>query len=228
MNSDKCLIVFIKYPQAGRVKTRLAQTHGRSLAAGLYRAFVFDVLAGPAKGDYRLCIFFTPPEKEARIRKLLGDSYEYRPQQGADLGERMKNAFAVCFSEGFKSAVLIGSDCPDLPRQRIHDAFAWLEGPCDAVIGPAADGGYYLVGFKNDTFLPDAFHGPHWGGPSVLRQTTDLLLAAGRRVGRLEPWRDIDTGEDLADLVDRSRGTPFARSRTMAYLRKKGICPMTT
>lgn len=228
MTSDRCLLVFVKYPQAGRVKTRLAQSHGRSFAAGLYRAFIFDVLASLSRGDYRLRICFDPAEKAVQIRKLLGESYEYRAQQGADLGERMKNAFADCFAEGFRSAVLIGSDCPDLPHQRIQDAFAWLEGPCDAVIGPAEDGGYYLVGFKDDTFLPDAFHGPHWGASSVLKQTTDLLLAAGRRVERLDPWRDIDTAEDLADLVKRSRGTPFARSRTMAYLRKKGIFPMTT
>jgi hypothetical protein len=210
------------------VKTRLAQSHGRSFAAVLYRAFIHDVLASLSRCDYRLRICFDPAAKAVQIRKLLGESYEYRAQQGADLGERMKNAFADCFAEDFRTAVLIGSDCPDLPHQRIHDAFAWLEGPCEAVIGPAEDGGYYLIGFKNDTFLPDAFHGPHWGASSVLRQTTDLLLAAGRRVGRLEPWRDIDTGEDLTDLVDRSRGTPFARSRTMAYLRKKGIIPMTT
>ena len=228
MTSDRCLLVFVKYPQAGRVKTRLAQSHGRSFAAGLYRAFIYDVLASLSRGDYRLRICFDPAAKAVRIRKLLGESYEYRAQQGADLGERMKNAFADCFAEDFRTAVLIGSDCPDLPRQRIHDAFAWLEGPCDAVIGPALDGGYYLIGFKSDTFLPDAFCGVSWSGPSVLKQTVDILRARGRRVKRLEPWRDIDTGEDLADLVDRNSGTPFVRSRTMSFLKKKGIVPMKT
>ena len=118
-------------------------------------------------------IFLSPQEKETEIKKLFGNDHEYRPQRGTDLGARMKNAFTDCFSEGFKSVVLIGSDFPDLPLKIIEDAFAALDSSSDAVIGPAADGGYYLIGFRYDTFLPAIFEGLIWSTPLVLRKPSE-------------------------------------------------------
>ena len=200
------------------IKSRLAEYYGDDFVVGLYKNFVFDILETVKGGNYRLQIYFHPPEKEAKIKKLLAADYQYRSQRGADLGERMKNAFADCFAEGFDSAVLIGSDFPDLPRKIIDDAFGALEGAGDAVIGPAADGGYYLIGLKNEKMLPDIFSGLNWSAASVFSDTVKILEARGKSTGILPLWRDVDTRDDLINFVERNKSAPFARSRTMKYL----------
>ncbi len=215
---SRCLIVFVKYPQPGQVKSRLAKDFDSDFAASLYKAFVLDILECAMKGDWQLQIYFYPPEKENEIKKLFGKDHNYRPQRGVDLGERMKNAFADCFSEGFESAVLIGSDFPDLPLKMIEDAFAALDSPSDTVIGPAADGGYYLIGFKAETFLPDIFSGLHWSTDSIFPETVKILQAYGRRTKILQERRDVDKRDDLINLVERNKSTAFARSQTMKYL----------
>ena len=215
---NRCLIIFVKYPQPGKVKSRLARYYEDSFVAGLYENFVFDILKTVEKGDYQLQIYFYPSEKETAIKKLLTDNYQYRPQRGVDLGERMKNAFADCFSEGFKSVVLIGSDFPDLPLKIIEDAFALLDGPGDTVIGPAADGGYYLIGLKAETFLPDIFSELLWSTSSVFAETVKILQACGKRTEILPEWQDVDTRDDLINLVERNKSTAFARSQTMKFL----------
>lgn len=215
---DKCLIVFVKYPQKGMIKSRLARHYDDNFVAGLYENFVFDILKTVEKGDYRLQIYFYPPEKEKEIKKLFSNDYKYRQQRGVDLGERMKNAFVDCFSEGFKFVVLIGSDFPDLPLKIIEDAFALLDSPSDAVIGPAADGGYYLIGLKTETFLPDIFFGLSWSTASVFSETVKILQACSHRTEILPEWHDVDTRDDLINLVERNKLTKFAHSKTMKYL----------
>jgi rSAM/selenodomain-associated transferase 1 len=215
---NRGLIVFIKYPQPGQVKSRLAKDFDSAFAAGLYKAFVLDILECAVKGDWQLRIYFDPPEKETEIKKLFGNDHEYRPQRGADLGTRMKNAFADCFSEGFKSVVLIGSDFPDLHMKIIEDAFALLDSTNDAVIGPAADGGYYLIGLKIETFLPDIFFGLPWSTVSVFSETVKILQACGQRIEILQEWHDVDTRDDLINFMERNKSTTFAHSRTMKYL----------
>ena len=215
---NRCLIVFIKYPQPGQVKSRLAKDFDGDFAAGLYKAFTLDILEWAVKGDWELKIYFYPPEKETEIKKLFGNDHEYWPQRGADLGARMKNAFADCFSEGFKSIALIGSDFPDLPLKIIEDAFAVLDSPSDAVIGPAADGGYYLIGLKTKTFLPDIFFGLPWSTASVFSETLKILQACGHQTEILQEWQDVDTRYDLINLIERNKSTTFAHSRTMKYL----------
>jgi len=215
---NRGLIIFIKYPQPGQVKSRLAKDFDSDFAAGLYKAFVLDILECAVNGDWQLRIYFDPPEKEAEIKKLFGNDHEYRPQRGADLGTRMKNAFADCFSEGFKSVVLIGSDFPDLHLKIIEDAFALLDSSSDAVIGPAVDGGYYLIGLKTEMFLPDIFFGLPWSTVSVFSETVKILKTCGQRTEILQEWHDVDTRDDLINLVERNKSTTFAHSRTMKYL----------
>jgi len=215
---NRCLIVFVKYPQPGQVKSRLANDFDSDFAAVLYKAFVFDILECAMKGNWQLRIFFYPPEKETGIKKMFGHDQEYRPQRGADLGARMKNAFEDCFSEGFKSVVLIGSDIPDLPLRIIEDAFAALDYPKDAVIGPAADGGYYLIGFRDDKFLPAVFEGLTWGTVSVFPETLKILQTRGYLTAIMPKWQDVDTRDDLMNLMERNNSTAFAHSQTMKYL----------
>ena len=219
MMRNRCLIVFVKYPQSGQVKSRLAKDYDDDFAADLYKAFVIDILECVVKGDWQLHIYFDPPERKIEIKKLFGNGHEYQPQRGADLGERMKRAFTDCFSEGFKSVVLIGSDFPDLPLKIIKGAFAALDSPYDAVIGPAADGGYYLIGFRNDKFLPAIFEGFTWGTPLVLEKTICILQDKNYNMQLIEEWHDVDTSNDLLVLIERNKKTKFINSRTMSFLR---------
>src|SRR3990172_6395297 len=156
IDDTRCLLLFVKYPDKGKVKSRLSKEFGEDTVLLLYEVFVLDVLETVNKGKYRFTICFHPPSAQEKIASWLGKSYLYMPQNGSDLGEKMKNAFAAAFSEGFEKVMLIGSDIPDLPKEIVDEAFA-SDG--EAVIAPATDGGYYLIGFRRDTFLPHIFEG---------------------------------------------------------------------
>ena len=153
-----CILFFVKYPEAGLVKTRLSAELNETMAVELYRTFVLDLLSmlGKFATPFQICFF--PENSLEKFMGWLGDKYAYMPQHGEDLGQRMENSLAEAFAQGFNRAIIIGSDSPDLPEELIHEAFSSLE-IHDAVIGPSVDGGYYLIGFRNDAFLPEAFEG---------------------------------------------------------------------
>ncbi|MGA2331050.1 MAG: TIGR04282 family arsenosugar biosynthesis glycosyltransferase [Syntrophales bacterium] len=219
---DRCLIMFVRLPEQGQVKSRLAKDLGAEAATNLYRCFVEDLLERFSKEPYRLLIAFHPAEKEREMREMLGDEFSCIPQTGEDLGEKMKLAFLRCFSEGARFVVLIGSDIPDLPARIVDEAFRAL-GKCGAVIGPAADGGYYLLGFNRDTFNGNVFPGLPWGTDVVFRKTMEILHKAGMFVHVLPVWRDIDKYEDIAALIKNSKDTGFTDSKTMLYLKTIGL-----
>jgi len=211
------VLFFVRHPAAGQVKSRLAAVLGNDSALDLYRAFVQDMLdtidgTGLA---CRICVH--PPDVLPSVSSWLGPHRRYLPQAGKDLGERMENAFRAIFAEGAASAVLIGSDLPDLPAGLMSEAIGSLERN-GAVIGPAADGGYFLVGFRRDAFLPDIFREMPWSGPDLCGRTLERFREHRASVHLLPPWQDVDTVEDLRDLVRRNRASAFARSRTMVYL----------
>lgn len=213
----KKLLLFLKYPEQGKVKTRLEALLDKDCVASLYQCFVWDLLETLKGTEYAPRLLFDPPEKEAELIRLFGKGYDYRPQEGSDLGERMKNAFLACFAEGMDSAVLIGSDLPDLPGSVLREAFSFLENS-DGVLGPSVDGGYYLVGFRKKGFCPSVFDDISWGTGQVLSETLRRFHARKRTVSLL-PWgRDLDTPEDLRDFLRRNLSTPFARSRTVNFL----------
>lgn len=218
---DRCLAVFVRDPESGRVKSRLAEVYGDTFAAELYGCFVDDLLEGLERGDYHLEIFFTPAGSEVEIRHRFGARFRCSSQEGEGLGERMEKAFRACFAKGFASTLLIGSDFPDLTAGVIEQAFMALEKGQDAVVGPAFDGGYYLIGFRSDTFDPAVFKGMSWGEKSVCKKTLNRLHARGLRVYQAPTWHDIDTAEDLADLRARQGNTVFVGSRTMTFLRSR-------
>jgi hypothetical protein len=212
------VLLFVKYPAKGRVKTRLAAVIGDDNALLLYRHFILDILEMLKNGGCALKICYAPPDSGGRLSSWLGKEYEYIPQRGKDLGERMKNAFIDVFSEGFSGVLLIGSDIPDLPVAVIEEAFSFRG--TQAVIGPASDGGYYLIGFQRDTVLPGVFEDMPWGTEKVFEKTMELLHQHGYTVHQLPVWRDVDTIDDLKDLYRRNQGTGFAYSRTMTFLSK--------
>jgi uncharacterized protein len=213
---NRCIVIFVRYPEKGAVKSRLAPVLDEGFIVALYEAFVADLLATLDRSGHPFRIAFTPADREEEIYHRFG-RHDGFAQTGADLGERMKNCFQRCFADGFSSVAIIGSDIPDLPREIFVESFAALESR-GAVIGPAADGGYYLIGFREEAFVPEVFEGIAWSTERVFAETLERLIRAGVGVHRLPCRRDVDTPEDLQDLVRRNRNTPFARSRTMACL----------
>jgi rSAM/selenodomain-associated transferase 1 len=173
-NRDALILFFMKYPEPGEVKTRLAESIGSENAAQLYRSFILDLLAKlkSVKLPFRIC--FYPQQKRESLTGWLGDGYAYSHQRGADLGERMAAAFQDAFAEGHRRVILMGSDFPDLPQSFLEESLSALN-THDAVIGPAMDGGYYLIGFRNETFFSEAFEGMDWGKEFVFRKTLSSL-----------------------------------------------------
>jgi rSAM/selenodomain-associated transferase 1 len=219
MTERATVVLFVRSPERGKVKSRLASAMGQDSALELYRAFVLDIVGMLRRGDVPLTIAFHPADSGKVLISWLGENFAYIPQRGEDLGKRMENAFTDSFSRGFGRVVLIGSDIPDLTSAVMDEAFSSLE-ENDAVIGPAADGGYYLIGFKASTFSPEIFHNIPWGTGSVFGVTMKMFGDRGLRVHVLPAWDDVDTLDDLQALFMRNRNTRFSESSTMSFCRK--------
>ena len=222
IHNRRCAIVFVRAPQIGTVKTRLQKALDPDAVLQIYRCFAKDVI-DTVKGcadAVRVC--FYPSDQKSSVVAWLGEGLDYFPQIGKDLGERMENAFVETFKNGVQQAVLVGADIPDLPDAVIRDAFSAMENG-EAVIGPARDGGYYLIGFDRNHFYPSIFNNMRWGKNDVFENT----LAAFQRLGRpphiVSKWRDIDEYEDLLDFIDRCRSMPKAGSHTINCLKKLGL-----
>lgn len=214
-----CVLVFVKVPEKGKVKTRLARDRGPDFALRAYECMALDTLdAVKAAGrPFRIC--YTPPEGLGRMQAWLGSDHDYLPQTGADLGERMERAFHQAFSEGARQVLLIGSDIPELSVPLLSEAFQALESK-DAVIGPARDGGYYLIGFTAQGFDPAVFHGMTWSVGTVLRETLSRLETFGSSTHVLPELGDIDCKADLDALQARKPG-PGLAARTLALIREE-------
>jgi rSAM/selenodomain-associated transferase 1 len=202
---DRCLLFFIKNPEKGKVKTRLASAIGDRMAVKLYKRFLLEMLFTLNRGTFLFYLCYSPESPLSDLKDWLGDHYLYMPQAGENLGERMKNGFVEAISMNFKRVVLIGSDIPDLPLEFIEEAFTSLREK-DVVIGPSFDGGYYLIGFKDKTFSPRVFEGIRWSTESVFEKTLELLTQEGLTVHTLQPLRDIDTVGDLRIRELRKKG----------------------
>jgi hypothetical protein len=220
-SSKNCILFFVKYPVRGAVKSRLAAELDDSIALELYKYFILDMLATLDTCQARCLICCHPEGSQKQIEDWLGTKYHYLPQEGKDLGERMQNGFITAFSMQCENAVLIGSDIPDLPRSIVRQALRMLKKQ-DAVIGPAHDGGYYLIGFRHDTFRPDIFDSTKWGGNTVLRTTLTRLKKSGCRAHLLPAWSDVDTLADVRELLQRNKSKPAACPNTLSYLTKWG------
>jgi rSAM/selenodomain-associated transferase 1 len=216
---ENCLVLFVKAPEKGKIKTRLSHLIGDNVTRNLYKTFVADMLDSfQYKPKYSLRIAFHPRNAKSKVVRWLGKDYSYLPQKGDGLGERMSHTFKEIFSEGFEKALIIGSDIPDLPQHVLLKAFESL-GTYDAVIGPSFDGGYYLIGFRNDTFFPEIFNEIKWGTDTVFSQTLDKFNRS--QTVRIMPlWWDIDLPEDIKGLLRRNKNTSFRNSRTISFISK--------
>jgi hypothetical protein len=131
----------------------------------------------------------------------------------------MATAFLDAFAGGHSRVVLMGSDFPDLPQSFLEQSLGALN-THDAVIGPAMDGGYYLIGFRKEAFFHQAFEGMDWGKEGVFRQTLSILKDHRKRVYVLPVWNDIDTIEELREFIQRSESSGFPPSKTVSFLSK--------
>ncbi len=186
--------MFAKYWEPGRVKTRLAAAIGDQAASSLYRRFVLTLLRRFAGVGQRRVLAYTPAERRTEFAALAADDWMLAAQGDGDLGQRMQDYFVEAFRSGADRVVLIGSDSPNLPVEYVHNAFQQLD-RYPVVLGPADDGGYYLVGATGS--VPPIFQGIQWGSPQVWTQTVHLLRDADCPYGVLPPWYDVD---DLAGL----------------------------
>jgi hypothetical protein len=177
------------------VKTRLAEALGPELAAEVYRVLADEEirLTAPREGEYERVFLFAPAEARAAVQQWL-PGQTLAPQRGADLGERMANAFEDAFRSGARRAVLIGSDVPSLSRDDVCEAFEAVE-EHGVVVGPASDGGYYLVAL--DRPRPSLFRDVAWSTPSVFASSIQRAGALGLDVHVLRTLSDVDTIDDL-------------------------------
>ena len=206
--ADSALVIFAKAPIPGQVKTRLCPPLTPDEAATLHGSFVLDALE---RTKAALLTFRLPavrflacaPSSTHVFFKILAERHgvPLLDQQGKDLGERMHQAFVDCFAQGFTKVVLVGTDVPSLPLTHYQQAFGALEAH-DFVLGPARDGGYYLVGLTRPA--PELFHDIPWSSDRVLAATRDRADRAGLRTALLQTWRDVDTIDDLQALIQES------------------------
>jgi len=211
-HSETAVAVLGRAPSAPG-KTRLGVS-----TPELRRALLLDTWDAVLEGSWDTALIFTPVEAAAECAALARSSTRppvLMPQRGDDLGARMSAAFASLFAAGYLRVILIGSDLPTLPADRLHEAERALRGGADLVLGPSQDGGYYLVGLTrtNDAI----FEGVRWGGSDVFIQTTLRAEAAGLRVKTVASWYDVDTEADLRRVAD-SAGSRGTRTRQLIQI----------
>lgn len=194
-------MIFVKYPEPGRVKTRLAQDLGKQRAAEIYKGIAENVILRLSKSsNYKTIIFFDPPEMEKEVRNWLGgDGNQFFPQRGNSLGIKMLNALKQVFINGASRVVIIGTDCIEIAEDIVSQAFKALN-VVDVVIGPAEDGGYYLLGLKR--LIPEIFYDIEWSTELVLHQTIKRLNANQLNFKLLKTLKDVDHSGDLShDII---------------------------
>lgn len=188
------LLIFVKHPLPGQVKTRLAATLGNARTLAIYQRLLAYTLQISQELEADKAVFYgnEVPEKdlwqEAGYRRFL--------QQGEDLGARMMQAFDWGFQQGYDRILVIGSDCAQLTATHLRQAFAQLENH-DAIMGPAKDGGYYILGLKER--FPAIFTHKNWSTEDVFVSSLYDLISKGKSVMTLPLLSDIDREEDLAD-----------------------------
>jgi len=199
---DLAIALFGRAPSAPDAKTRLrrglAGSPGATLPACLLRDTAAVVTRVAGADTVVVC---TPDDAGAEFRELVPAARHIVPQRGDELGRRMHQAFVDLFSLGYQRVMVIGTDLPTLPAAHLEmaaDALA-VAGRTRVVLGPAEDGGYYLIGLAGPA--PGVFEGVAWSTPHVFAQTVAAAARAGLEVSTVPPWFDVDTRDDLARLA---------------------------
>ena len=195
-----CLMIFLKAPRPGYAKTRLAKDPGPDLAANAYRQML-DTLLQHLRSIKPVQLFFDPPDARSEIIPWLQPSWRAHPQSSGDLSQRLSHAFQSAFATGFSRVAVIGSDTPHITPADIQLAWDSLADH-DVVLGPATDGGYWLISLKQ--WFPSLFENIPWSSPAVLSTTLDRARASALKVFLLRELSDIDTAADWRRFLDSS------------------------
>ncbi len=219
------LLLFTKPAREGRVKTRLIGDLTPSLtpadAAALHAAFLEDLLDRLRPGDFELVLAWAlEPGDEMPAVPFQGVLRSVR-QEGDDLGERLFHALADAAREA-GSVMALGSDHPTLPLEIVHGAFLSVEQDADVALGPAEDGGYYLIALRAGAVARRLFQDIDWSTDRVLTQTLERCRELGLNVELLPPASDVDTPDDLRRLAARMAGDDLGCPRTRELLRALG------
>lgn len=188
---QNALIIFARNPELGKVKTRLAAQIGAAPALAIYLKLLQHTRLIALQAACEKYVFTTEP-----LQDDFWQGFNLKNQGSGDLGEKMMCAFEYLFNKGHQKAVIIGSDCPGLSTQHIENAFDALDSN-DVVIGPAHDGGYYLLGMKK-LHLP-IFQNKRWSTTAVFDETVTTLKMLGLSFHLLEVLTDVDVAEDLPE-----------------------------
>jgi uncharacterized protein len=215
----RCLLVFTKPPVPGRVKTRLIGHLSASAAARLHQALLGDLLDALAGGRFSVRLAMAVESGEALPSLRLPGVDAVERQHGADLGERMLHALGEAARVNDRVAV-VGSDLPGLDARRVDQAFDCLDQGDDAVLGPTADGGYYLLALRAERVDPRLFAGVEWSTGRVLEQTLERCDRLGLRRTMLPAGRDIDRPADLEWLAESLQAGRLSSPRVTAWLRR--------
>ncbi len=210
MPGRRLLLVFLKWPEPGRVKTRLGAEIGLEQAATVYRQLTETVL-GQIPQEQPVRIVYAPSEKEREMQGWLEPElaervggHDYEPQVEGDLGTRLEAAFGGALAEGWEQVMVIGTDCVEITPMIYEEAWGALEKEgAEVVIGPALDGGYYLLGMQGP-MKPEVFRGVPWSASNTAEVTMDRAREAGLRVVKLsQVLSDVDTAADWKRLQER-------------------------
>ena len=204
----RALMIVAKEPSVGRTKTRLSPPLSGQQAMELYRCLLLDSLELMKRVEgVQPIIAYLPPEAESFFRRFAPPGFDFVPQVGADLGERLDNVLAHCLQKGYRQAVVMDSDSPTLPVTYLSQAFQKLDDPTvDVVLGPCDDGGYYLIGLKSPCSA--LFREIVMSTSTVVTETLERAQEQGLRVVCLPRWYDVDTYEDLERLIEELLSQP--------------------
>ena len=198
------IIILTKFPEAGKVKSRLAKEVGNNKAAEIYKTILLDNWQIAKDTGHEVCIEFSPLDAKKKFQTLFGKNVILNPQIGTDIGWRMANAFARCLQQQFDAAILIGGDAPDLSAELLNEALVSLLNH-DIVLGPTHDGGYYLIGFTKDSFNPHYFQNIDWSSPNVFKQTAEIIRESNNKLYLIEKRFDLDTFDDVKEFLGSSK-----------------------
>lgn len=219
LEGARVVAILTRAPTAGG-KTRLFAALGRRADPALLQALLLDTIDGVAARGVVRVVAVEPGHAADEIRALVPPDIRVTPQVDGSLGERMRMVMADLFGRGARAVVLVGSDLPEIEPGTVTGAFAALDrDPGLMVLGPAPDGGYFLIGA---TRVPDVFDGIPWSGATVLEETLALAARRGIPVELLEPLSDVDTAYDLERLAS---GPEDRAARTASWARAQGIGP---
>ena len=200
--SRQHLIIFTRYPEPGKTKTRLIPALGDVGAANLHKQMtehtIFQVKELQKITRVSVEVRFTGGNLE-KMQNWLGHDLGYQFQSEGDLGARMAESLINAFNQKAQQVIIIGTDCPDLNSQILTTAFEKLE-VFNLVLGPALDGGYYLIGLQQP--IAELFMNISWGTAQVFAKTVEIAQKLNLSIGYLQPLADIDRPEDLTALSD--------------------------